>query len=785
MKHRNLTRRYELAVCSFLVIGAALSACANGRAAPPESTVTRGMQEHAPTEEGSSAVHDFGDAPDGEITGYETGAEIGRFPSSPETGGSAHDLSGEVWLGDMITGENVRHPTNDPADDGVLNIDLNSCAPSNVFLLINVSGLAAAERSEPVYLNLFFDWNLDGVWEGADECAEEWAVQDLDVDLTAWEHETAFVLELPQFTAGEHVDELWYRIVVSRQPMSTAGSDFHSGETEDYLHVAGDIEQASGMLAALALRSSSEWQARPTEPVYTCSFSPAAIRHGGGSLQAHIVQDVPSRRARRGRLNTGSLRADRAQGPLDPSGRKKPGNNIGEQRTFRSPTQGRPELTIELRVNHTADAPARVEGPLQLLIPLSGSTGTDNRDWHQEVPCVYYVFHTAIPIHESANIIDRNPRNHLYVLPHGKRKVITASDPNGRYDADSLITFSGSFGSANQVDWNGSVQVPRNGRGLAFTAVKDDRENLEMVVVVVNGVDGKGAPITDIYRVFFYHGTKRAFQEQIEGLFIESIDVFAPKTEAGEESPAGKPASGVYGVEISVKSDPSGHEGYVAMSPVLELDITIEGTNISITGSQPWIDLSGTIQQDGSFSASGTGLVAGYSGIAVTLEGLLSNGELSAELVMGAQGGLPTSRPITYTVEGGRLSPSGDGSSQADVDLVIAFAGELEDAIHAQDTNFLIDRLHAEISSMYGAEQCESYLRSIEDPSFNIEVLSVSGPEPWTLEADGRTASIPDVYTVDAEFTTQDQVERTSLHFALADERLHWFVDCGDPIPDP
>jgi hypothetical protein len=289
MKHRNFSIRDQLAGCSSLVMCITLSACGDGQEALAEFTEPHGRQEQAleqaPTEEGVSEVYDFGDAPDREITGYETGAEIGRFPSSPETGGSAHDLSSEVWLGEMITGESVRHPANDPADDGVLNIDLNACARSSVFVLMNVSGLTAAERSEPVYLNLFFDWNLDGLWEGTDECAEEWAVQDLPVDLNAWEHETAFVLELPQFTAGDHVDELWYRVVVSRQPMSTVGPDFQSGETEDYLHTAWDFKQASGMLASLPLRSSSEWQTRPAEPVYTCSLSPAAIRHGGGSLK--------------------------------------------------------------------------------------------------------------------------------------------------------------------------------------------------------------------------------------------------------------------------------------------------------------------------------------------------------------------------------------------------------------------------------------------------------------------------------------------------------------------
>jgi hypothetical protein len=334
------------------------------------------------------------------------------------------------------------------------------------------------------------------------------------------------------------------------------------------------------------------------------------------------------------------------------------------------------------------------------------------------------------------------------------------------------------------VDWDGSVQVPKNGRGLAFNAVKDDRESLEMVMVIVDGEAGKGAPITDIYCVLFYHGRKRAFQEQIEGLFIESNGVFPPDTGDGEETPTGQPASGVYDVKISVKSDPSGHKTHVAISPVLELNITVEGTNLSITGAHPWVDLSGTIQQDGSFSANGTGLVAGYSGITVTLEGVLTRGELSAELVMGVQGGLPTSRPISYNVEGSQLSSSEERSSQAEVDLVTAFAGELEDAIHSQDMNFLMDRLHAEIYSIYGAEQCESYLQSIEDPSFSIEVLSVSGPEPWTLDADGRTANIPDAYTVNAEYTTRDQIERTSLHFALVDKRLHWFVDCGDPIPE-
>jgi len=102
---------------------------------------------------------------------------------------------------------------------------------------------------------------------------------------------------------------------------------------------------------------------------------------------------------------------------------------------------------------------------------------------------------------------------------------------------------------------------------------------------------------------------------------------------------------------ISVKFDPAGHAQYIVLK-VTQLKIVISGEEITISDPPPWVDLSGTISSDGTFTASGQGTVAGYPGVAVTMSGTLQNGNLDSTLIMGGDGKLPTGQSITYSVSG-------------------------------------------------------------------------------------------------------------------------------------
>jgi hypothetical protein len=64
-----------------------------------------------------------------------------------------------------------------------------------------------------------------------------------------------------------------------------------------------------------------------------------------------------------------------------------------------------------------------------------------------------------------------------------------------------------------------------------------------------------------------------------------------------------------------------------------------------------------------------------------------------------------------------------------------------------------------------------------------MTIISVSGPADWDYTVDGRTATIPDVYSVEVDLTAAGQTTRQVTHFALVDfGYLTWFTDCGAPL---
>lgn len=60
------------------------------------------------------------------------------------------------------------------------------------------------------------------------------------------------------------------------------------------------------------------------------------------------------------------------------------------------------------------------------------------------------------------------------------------------------------------------------------------------------------------------------------------------------------------------------------MTTVGALTVTFgENGAITITGPSPWVELTGTVASDGSFTAQGRGSVAGFPGVLVTFTGIL------------------------------------------------------------------------------------------------------------------------------------------------------------------
>jgi hypothetical protein len=85
--------------------------------------------------------------------------------------------------------------------------------------------------------------------------------------------------------------------------------------------------------------------------------------------------------------------------------------------------------------------------------------------------------------------------------------------------------------------------------------------------------------------------------------------------------------------------------------------LTVTIASIHIRGSEPFIEVSGSIDPTGNFDATGIGTAAGFSNVAVRMEGTLrgcgtTTGAMSGVYSMGVSGEFPGGRPISYAVQG-------------------------------------------------------------------------------------------------------------------------------------
>ena len=85
------------------------------------------------------------------------------------------------------------------------------------------------------------------------------------------------------------------------------------------------------------------------------------------------------------------------------------------------------------------------------------------------------------------------------------------------------------------------------------------------------------------------------------------------------------------------------------------LIVATDGSTITIVGGTEFSPsslppLTGTIDADGNFTVSGSGLIAGVSNVSVTGEGLLTDAGVVIEFTVGGDGNLPGGEPIQYVV---------------------------------------------------------------------------------------------------------------------------------------
>ena len=105
--------------------------------------------------------------------------------------------------------------------------------------------------------------------------------------------------------------------------------------------------------------------------------------------------------------------------------------------------------------------------------------------------------------------------------------------------------------------------------------------------------------------------------------------------------------------------DPAGHGPFVTHPPSL-LDIILSGSMLTVSGTAPWLPMSGNVQPDNSVELSSTATVAGFSNVMNTFSGnynsdtnLIEDGQIS----LGTNGALPTGQPITWNVNLENSSP--------------------------------------------------------------------------------------------------------------------------------
>jgi len=87
----------------------------------------------------------------------------------------------------------------------------------------------------------------------------------------------------------------------------------------------------------------------------------------------------------------------------------------------------------------------------------------------------------------------------------------------------------------------------------------------------------------------------------------------------------GNPCATDMAANVVVTSDKNGHAPYTMYGSVSRLTAELgPDGQFQLSGSPPWVTLTGTVSPDGSFDVTGTGTVAGYPGVTITMNGKLT-----------------------------------------------------------------------------------------------------------------------------------------------------------------
>jgi Concanavalin A-like lectin/glucanases superfamily/SdrD B-like domain/GEVED domain len=238
---------------------------------------------------------DLGDAPDSsnnapgspQMTAYPgTPAHFPTVFNSIPPGPRHLQPKAVAWLGPNVTFEDEADvgPDQDPSnniipildqankdlrDDGLVSPPvLPTTFCSQVTFTYSVS--FAAVTTQPLYVNVWFDFNQDGDWEDSGRCAvgptttgllSEWAVQDQVIPASSGPAQLTVTTPLFMAQRLDAAKDVWMRITLSDQPALDPdglgplkpdgrgpGGGFKYGETEDYLlRSSAELSEVCGM----------------------------------------------------------------------------------------------------------------------------------------------------------------------------------------------------------------------------------------------------------------------------------------------------------------------------------------------------------------------------------------------------------------------------------------------------------------------------------------------------------------------------------------------------------
>ncbi|HEU4389028.1 MAG TPA: carboxypeptidase-like regulatory domain-containing protein, partial [Blastocatellia bacterium] len=181
-------------------------------------------------------AHDFGDAP-------------GTYPTTLSSNGARHVNTGSEWLGttlptpqpllgcaNSVTVENDAKNVDQDEDDGLLAWWFD---PTNRALLSTIYvSVGRSATPGPRYINALIDINQDGDWNDEDE----WAVQNLALDLFPGTCQFPVTVTLSRLPEGHQTLSTWVRFTITPTPIPGSANqpwagtgEFVGGETEDNL----------------------------------------------------------------------------------------------------------------------------------------------------------------------------------------------------------------------------------------------------------------------------------------------------------------------------------------------------------------------------------------------------------------------------------------------------------------------------------------------------------------------------------------------------------------------